>query len=355
MKTNETKAIVSESEAYSIIAMHAPNVRILEVVSDTYADLDSIKQHQEHEVPGFFQVSSNRFEIAPLWNLRSDDAMRKVLEQYAITPNSDTRILLYDNIQINCGKAKSRFDASSRMYSVLKYFGVKHVSVIMDTAMDEEFEDEYSENHPEIMSGPAAVSPDADLRTRSAATFHRTTQVRTGQHAALIGKLSQAATNEVHLLHPTPEAWSDEMVQQAPLEKQEFVPHDTLVGLIAGELGGYKLLDARSFEEHEGGVTGYEYVDASGRIPTSESFPNADYQLSPDDPLSDVMSRLQQRLTAQGIAKDDRLIWYCGTGWRAARMCILSQAAGYTHTAVYEGGWNEWYRRHPEDIVHHPS
>ena len=355
MKNNETKAIVSEREAYSIIATHAPHVRLLEVVSDTYADLESVKHHQEHEVPGFFQVSSDRFEIGPIWNLRSDDAMRTVLEQYAITPNSDTRILLYDNIQINCGKAKSRFDASSRIYSVLKYFGVQHVSVIMDSAMDEKFEDEYSENHPEIVGEPAPVNPDAGLRTRSAATFHRTTQVRTGQHEALIGKLSHAATNEVHLLHPAPEAWGDEMVQQSPLGKQEFVPHDTLVRLIAGELGAYKLLDVRSLEEHKGDVTGYEYVDASGRIPTSESFPNADYQLSPNDSLSDVMSRLRQRLTAQGITKDDRLIWYCGTGWRAARMCIVAQAAGYPNTAVYEGGWNEWYRRHPEDIVQHLS
>ena len=123
-----SKAVVSEAEADSIIAAHAPAVQVLEVVSDTYADPASIEHHQSHEVPGFFQISSDRFETAPIWNLRSDDTMMKVLEEYAISPGGKTRILLFDNIQINCGKAKSRFDASARIYSVLKYFGVQQGS-----------------------------------------------------------------------------------------------------------------------------------------------------------------------------------------------------------------------------------
>ena len=113
-----SKAVVSEAEAYAIILAHAPAVQILEVVSDTYADPASIEQHQTHQVPGFYQISSDRFETAPIWNLRSDETLMAMLQEYAITPSSETRILLYDNIQINCGKAKSRFDASARIYSV---------------------------------------------------------------------------------------------------------------------------------------------------------------------------------------------------------------------------------------------
>ena len=85
-----------------------------------------------------------------------------MLEEYAITPYSDTRIILFDNIQIACGTTKSRFDASARLYSILKYFGVKHVSVIMDNAMNADFEDEFAENHPEIvreMSSNPLVDP----------------------------------------------------------------------------------------------------------------------------------------------------------------------------------------------------
>jgi 3-mercaptopyruvate sulfurtransferase SseA len=352
-----SKAVVSEADADAIIAAHAPPVQVLEVVSDTYADPASIEHHQSHEAPGFFQISSDRFETAPIWNLRSDDTIMKVLEEYAISPGGETRILLFDNIQINCGKAKSRFDASARIYSVLKYFGVQHVSVIMDNAMDKQFEDEYAANHPEIIGElalPPAQSP-AELMARSALTFHRTTQVKTGQHTALADRLHAAATNDVHLLHPGPVEWTDQMIKSAPSDRTEFVPHDTVVDLLAGKAGPYKILDARSAEEHAGDVTGYEYVTASGRIPSSESMPNADYQLSADDGLSDVLNRLQQHLTAKDLAKDDRIIWYCGTGWRAARMCILTQLLGYNNSDIYEGGWNEWYRRHPEDIIQQAS
>ena len=352
-----SKAVVSEAEADEIIAAYAPAVQVLEVVSDTYADPASLEYRQKHEVPGFFQISSDRFETAPIWNLRSDDTMMKVLEQYAISPDSETRILLFDNIQINCGQAKSRFDASARIHSVLKYFGVKHVSVIMDNAMNKQFEDEYAANHPEIvgeLSSDSTESP-KELMARSALTFHRTTQVKTGQHKALTDKLHAAATGERHLLHPSPIEWPEGVIKQAPSDGDEFVPYDTMVGLIAGKLGRYKLLDARSAEEHEGNVTGYEYVTASGRIPTSESMPNADYQLSATEGLSDVLNRLQQHLTARGLAKDGRIIWYCGTGWRAARMCILTQLLGYENSVIYEGGWNEWYRRHPEDIIQQGS
>ena len=359
-KAPTSQAVVSEAEACAIIAEHAPHVRILEVVSDTYADPASLERHQKHEVPGFFQISSDRFETAPIWNLRSDEALMKVLEEYAVTPDSETRILLFDNIQINCGKAKSRFDASARIYSVLKYFGVKHVSVIMDNAMNKQFEAEYAANHPEIVGelSPAhteAVKEASTLMARSAVTFHRTTQVNTGQHKTLTKRLYDAATNDVHLLHPRRVQWPEEMIRSAPSDKSEFVPYDTLINLVAGDVGSYKLLDARSAEEHEGDVTGYDYVTASGKIPTSVSFPNADYQLSVDDSLSDVLHRLEKDLAGNGISNDDRIIWYCGTGWRAARMCILTQLLRCENVAIYEGGWNEWYRKNPQDIVQQPS
>ena len=366
-----SKAVVSEAEAAAIIAAYAPAVQILEVVSDFYADLDSIEYHQTHEVPGFFQISTDRFEAAPLWNLRSDDTMIRALESYAITLDSGIQILIYDNIQISCGQATSRFDASARIYSVLKYFGVKHVSIIMDNAMNAQFQEEYAANHHEIVrrlsstgtetsielasparrSAPGAsnAGDDPELMARSAATFLRTTQIKTGQHAAVTKYLCDTATG--CLTHPAPVQWSGDMLALAPLERDVFVSYETMVKLLAGELGPYRLLDARSAEEHAGTVTGYEYVAASGRIPTSESVVNAHYQLSVDNCLSDVLGRLEQCLRGKGIRKDDRIIWYCGTGWRAARMCALTQLLGYTNAAIYEGGWNEWYQRNPRAAV----
>ena len=305
-ETEASKAVVSKREAFAIIAAHAPAVQILEVVSDTYANLGALEYRQTHQVPGVSQISCDKFEEPPIWNLKSDDAMINVLEEYAIRPNSETRILIFDGIEIPCGQAKSRFDSSARIYSVLTYFGVKHVSIIMDNAVNPRFADEYAAGHPEI-----------------------------------VRKLSSGITEN-------PVRWSADMITLAPLGKDVFVPYDTMVKLIAGDLGSYRLLDARSAEEHAGIVTGYEYVTVAGRIRTSESVVNGDYQLSVSDSLSDVLYRLEETLNGKGISKEDHIIWYCGTGWRAARMYLLTQLLGYKNVAIYEGGWNEWYRRNPD-------
>ena len=128
-----------------------------------------------------------------------------------------------------------------------------------------------------------------------------------------------------------------------------------MVHLLAGRLGLYRLLDARSAEEYAGIFTGYDYIPLGGRIPTAESVINGDYQVSATEGLEAVLARLADTLARKGIDPKDRIIWYCGTGWRASRMCAMTRALGYTNVAIYDGGWNEWHRRHPEDGCKKPS
>jgi thiosulfate/3-mercaptopyruvate sulfurtransferase len=128
-----------------------------------------------------------------------------------------------------------------------------------------------------------------------------------------------------------------------------------MVQLLAGRLGPYRLLDARSAEEYAGTFTGYDYIPLAGRIPTAESVINGDYQVSATEGLEAVLARLSDTLARKGIDQGDRIVWYCGTGWRASRMCALTRALGYTNVAIYDGGWNEWHRRHPEDGSEKPA
>jgi 3-mercaptopyruvate sulfurtransferase SseA len=128
-----------------------------------------------------------------------------------------------------------------------------------------------------------------------------------------------------------------------------------MVQLLAGRLGPYRLLDARSAEEYAGVFTGYDYIPLVGRIPTAESVINGEYQVSATEGLEAVLARLADTLARKGIGHQDRIVWYCGTGWRASRMCALTRALGYTNVAIYDGGWNEWHRRHPKDGSEKPS
>jgi 3-mercaptopyruvate sulfurtransferase SseA len=133
------------------------------------------------------------------------------------------------------------------------------------------------------------------------------------------------------------------------------VSYETMMELLAGRLGPYRLIDARSAEEYAGKFTGYNYIPLAGRIPTAESVVNGDYQVSESEGLEAVLVRLAGTFARKGINPKDRIVWYCGTGWRASRMYALTRALGYTNVAIYDGGWNEWHRRHPEDGSKRPS
>ncbi|KAA3648068.1 MAG: hypothetical protein DWQ07_03490 [Chloroflexi bacterium] len=314
------RAVVSQKEALALITKRTTPVVILEVVSDYYADEDARQYRRKHPIQGFFQINSDRFEQLPMWNLRSDETMIKVLEEYGITPASEKMILLYDTIQIDCGNATSRFDASARIYSVLKYFGFENVAIIMDNKITSHFPNEFALNHPEIVRRLSAPETSNTNSTPSGTT---------------------------HLRHPIPVEWSKEQISRSPSHKNVFVSYETLLKMIAGELGPYRLLDARSAEEYAGTFTGYDFIPVAGRIPTSESIVNGDFQLPKYEILTDILERLERTFRRRGISKTDRIIWYCGTGWRAARMFALSHALGYKKVGIYEGGWNEWYQRHP--------
>jgi len=43
-----------------------------------------------------------------------------------------------------------------------------------------------------------------------------------------------------------------------------------------------------------------------------------------------------------GITPDKRVIFSCGTGWRAAEAFFYAYLMGWPRIAVYDGGWLEW-------------
>ena len=40
--------------------------------------------------------------------------------------------------------------------------------------------------------------------------------------------------------------------------------------------------------------------------------------------------------------KNKHLIFYCGTGWRAAECLIYAEVIGLKRVSLYDGGWFEW-------------
>jgi 3-mercaptopyruvate sulfurtransferase SseA len=302
--------LVTMSSALQILESHAPEVLVVEVVSEFYQGPSLQDRRRSHPLPGVAQVKTERLERGPLWNLESDGHLQQVLAESGLVPGSPKRILLFDNIQLACGTTQSRFDASARLLSVLYYFGFPHAAIILDPTIHPSFPDEFARW---LASRPLPSESGHSQESTSA---------------------------------------QDRWVPKHP---DHFVSYETMVQLLAGRLGPYRLLDARSAEEYAGIFTGYDYIPLAGRIPTAESVINGEYQVSATEGLEAVLARLADTLARKGIDREDRIVWYCGTGWRASRMCALTRALGYTNVAIYDGGWNEWHRRHPQDGSKKPS
>jgi molybdopterin synthase sulfurtransferase len=316
MNQSAPEVLVSMAEALHILETHAPDVLVLEVVSDYYEEPAQRQHRNSHPIPGFAQIKTEQLETDLLWNLRPDTHLQQILTEYDLVPEIPKQILLFDNIKLACGRAESRFDASARLFSVLYYFGFSHVSIILDSTVHSTFPDEFAAQYPQIVHRLAA----------------------------------QPLSTEVQLS----KEGSLDQTRWVPKHGDYFVCYETMVQMLSGKLGPYRLLDARSAEEYAGIFTGYNYIPLAGRIPTAESVINGDYQVSATESLALVLARLATTLTGKGIEYEERIVWYCGTGWRASRMCALTQALGYTNVTIYDGGWNEWHRRHPENGVEKP-
>ena len=311
------EVLVTVSGALQILDSHAPEVLVVEVVSEFYQGSSLPDHRSSHPLPGFAQIKTERLETGPLWNLESDGHLQQVLAESGLVPSSPKRILLFDNIQLACGTARSRFDASARLLSVLHYFGFPYAAIILDPSIRPSFPDEFAARLPEVVRR-------LDSHPLPSEAGH-----------------SQGGAS-------AQDRW-------VPKHPDHLLSYETMVQLLAGRLGLYRLLDARSAEEYAGTFTGYDYIPLAGRLPTAESVINGDYQVSATEGLDAVLARLADTLARKGIDYEDRIVWYCGTGWRASRMCALTRTLGYLNVAMYDGGWNEWHQCHPKDGSKKPS
>lgn len=115
----------------------------------------------------------------------------------------------------------------------------------------------------------------------------------------------------------------------------------------AAQQQGTKLVSIRSWPEHLGQITGYDYIPKAGEpagaiwgFAGTDASNVADYY-DPDGSLRNPYEMFALWET-QGIHKGDSLAFYCGTGWRAGVPWFLTQLAGWDNVKVYDGGWNDW-------------
>jgi thiosulfate/3-mercaptopyruvate sulfurtransferase len=116
---------------------------------------------------------------------------------------------------------------------------------------------------------------------------------------------------------------------------------------ILADRDGAALVSVRTWKEHIGRVSGYNYIGPAGRI-AGDVWGNCGsdaYHMQHYRNIDNTM-RAYPEITANwteaGITSDKWVAFYCGTGWRASETWFYADLQGWDRIAVYDGGWFEW-------------
>ncbi|MBC5995988.1 thiosulfate sulfurtransferase [Romboutsia ilealis] len=235
--------------------------------------------YSKGHVPTSVHINTDTVEPPPNWMLASDEELAKFALDYGFTKD-DTIIVTGPDVM-----------ASYRVAVILRYIGVNDVRVLNG-------------------GNNAWVAAGYELETTSNAPV--------------------AGTDFGGKIPGNPD-----LIVTIPELKEELKSDDSV------------LVDNRSWEEYIGEVSGYSYHDKKGRIPgavygyagttstTLEDYRNIDNTMRNSDEIKDLWDKA-------GIDINKKLIFMCGSGWRAAEVLTYANVMGYDNSALYSDGWIGW-------------
>ena len=252
------------------------------------------EEYEEGHLPGALYLDTNRLEDPADWNRRSPDELQATLRSLGIS--ADTTVILYGRDTI--GHANEKWPgrragqiAATRAALILAYAGVRDVRV-----MDGGYDRWVHEGNPveTVIRWPTAI---------------------------------------------------DQFGAAIPQRPDFIVDIGDARSILASDEAA--LVSVRSWREHIGTTSGYNYIGPAGRIAGDvwgncgsdayhmQHYRNVDNTMRP-------YPEIAANWAAAGITPDKWVAFYCGTGWRAAETWYYAFLMGWQRIAVYDGGWYEW-------------
>ena len=261
------------------------------------------EEYAEGHIPGALYLDTNWLEDPADWNRRSPEALETALRALGIT--NDTTVVVYG--RDTEGEANEKWPgrragqiAATRALMILRYAGVDDVR-LLDGGYD--------------------------------------WWVRTGHPL------------ETVVREPSPVA---SFGVQVPLRPEVIVDIDEAKQILADQEGA-ALVSIRTWREHIGNVSGYNYIGPAGRI-KGDVWGNCGtdaYHMQHYRNVDNTM-RAYPEIAANwaeaDITADKWVAFYCGTGWRASETWFYAYLQGWERVAVYDGGWFEW----SQDPINNP-
>ncbi|GAB4311700.1 MAG: rhodanese-like domain-containing protein [Bacteroidales bacterium] len=245
-------------------------------------------------IPVAIDMDTLALEAPETWNRRSPGELKKALESHGIT--ADTMVVLYgkfmhpDNADEFPGSAAGDIGAIRNAF-IMMYAGVKDVRVLNGGFRS------WQDAGYEVFFDDVPKQPVAEFGAEIPA-------------------------------HP-------ELAVDTPQAKMMLASDDA------------ELVCVRSWPEYIGQVSGYNYIEAKGRIPGAvfancgsdayhmENYRNFDHTTREYHEIEEIWR--QSRITP-----DKHLAFYCGTGWRGSEAWFNAWLMGWPRVSVYDGGWFEW-------------
>jgi thiosulfate/3-mercaptopyruvate sulfurtransferase len=253
------------------------------------------EEYVEGHIPGALYLDTNSLEDPADWNRRSPDAIEAALLALGIT--SDTTVVLYG--RDTEGDANEKWPgrragqiAATRALMILRYAGVDDVR-LLDGGYDWW-----------VQAGHALE-----------------TEARVPSPVPVFGRT-------------------------VPFRPEVIVDIDEAKQIIADPTGA-ALVSVRTWREHIGNVSGYNYIGPAGRI-QGDVWGNCGtdaYHMQHYRNVDNTM-RAYPEIAANwadaGVTADKWVAFYCGTGWRASETWFYAFLQDWPRIAVYDGGWFEW-------------
>ena len=114
-----------------------------------------------------------------------------------------------------------------------------------------------------------------------------------------------------------------------------------------------KLACVRSLEEFEGKTQGHAWNAGAGQIKGAIYMGDDEVLMDEQGLLADPKTYLEA-FEAAGFTKDQRIIVYCGTSWRASTAFFVLKSLGYPEVAVFDGSWYKWKIAHDAEPEQYP-
>lgn len=264
------------------------------------------EEYAESHLPGAIHLDTNVLEDPGDWNRRSPEALDAALRGLGIT--SDTTVILYG--RDTEGDANEKWPgrragqiAATRAALILRYAGVDDVR-ILDGGYDWW-----------VRAGNPIESEPRD---------------------------------------PVPVASFGVPIPHRP----ELIVDIEEAKEILADPEGAALVSVRTWNEHIGRVSGYNYIGPAGRI-AGDVWGNCGtdaYHMQHYRTIDNTMRpypEIAANWAAAGITPDKWVAFYCGTGWRASETWFYAWLQAWPRIAVYDGGWFEWSQdpaRNPIEI-----